>query len=59
MNQIVFNRIADEMTQIFSVSRESLDPQANLFELGLDSLMLIKLGQRLAEFGDLFSNPEK
>jgi len=47
MNQIVFNRIADEMTQIFSVSRESLDPQANLFELGLDSLMLIKLGQRL------------
>ncbi len=47
MNQTLYNSIAKEMTQIFSVDPDNLDPQANLFELGLDSLMLIKLGQRL------------
>lgn len=47
MNQTIFDRIASEMTQIFALSADALDPKVNLFELGLDSLMLLKLGQRL------------
>ncbi len=47
MNQKIYDGIASEMANIFALAKDSLDPKANLFELGLDSLMMLKLGQRL------------